>query len=46
MQLLEALICNCPVVATNCLTGPSEILFNEYKKILALKKMLLQIMEY
>lgn len=30
--IVEALICNCPVVATNCLTGPSEILFNEYKK--------------
>jgi len=33
--LIEALILNTPIVSTNCLSGPSEILINELKPFLS-----------
>lgn len=29
--LIEAMLCKTPVVSSNCITGPSEILFEEFK---------------
>ena len=34
MVLLEALACETPVIATNCKTGPSEIIENEKNGLL------------
>jgi len=38
-SLVEAMICATPVIATNCKTGPSEILFEKYNKDFNCNKM-------